>query len=145
MGSMLQRERERLDAIFLNRASRYSELEEKLYCRILVTASYLSNNLAVMTVFRWIHYQGIQVKIEPLRRRKTEPFLRFIEEALESHKIVSHNLDPFGILTYINSLIFNEILSRGIQKKDDLELKSFRVVYRFLARGILRSSAWSNT
>jgi len=138
LGSMLRRERDHLDTIFEDRSRLYKSIEEKIYSRFLVTASYNMNNMTLMTAFTWFHYQGILANLKPPPRHTLEAVASFLEEAVDSGRLRRLSLEPFHILFYMNSLIFNEILgSARSSPPSPLKLKDMRSVFRYFSRGIL--------
>lgn len=138
LGSMLRRERDRLDTIFEDRSRLYKSIEEKIYSRFLVTASYHINNMTLMTAFTWFHYQGILANLRPPSRHALEAVASFLDEAVDSGRLKCFSLEPFHILFYMNSLIFNEILGNARTSPPlPLKLEDMRSVFRYFSRGIL--------
>jgi AcrR family transcriptional regulator len=141
LGSMFNREREQFDTIFASRARLYKRIDEKIYCHILVAASYNINNTTLRTAFSWFHYQGIIANLESPLRHTLGASASFLEEALDSGRLKSHGLEPFHILFYMHSLVLNEILgSKRRNPPVTLTLKDMRAVYRYFTRGALRST-----
>ncbi len=138
LGSMLNRERDRIDTIFEQRARLYKSTEEKIYSRFLVTASYHINNATLMTAFSWFHYQGIVVHLQPPSKQTLEKSTAFLQEAITSGRLRGFSLEPFHILFYINSLILNEIFGKTRSNPPlPLTLKDMRRAFRYFSRGVL--------
>ena len=142
LGSMFKQERTRLIEIILERMEGYASFEEKLYCRILVSGSYLANRMSLMTTAMWFHFQGIQVLFQlPLRDMLAAQII-IVDRALKEKKLRSRPFDDaLQMLTYNSILVINEVLAaHHFQPQKPFALKDLRSVYRFFTRGISRSS-----
>ncbi len=136
---LVSRELGALNRIFQDRAAAWPTTEEKLYTRLLVSTSYLSQNRTVMRVMSWFHYQGIRINMKPPSEESFGPNLDFLKEGLASGKIISRELDPVRILGLMNLLVLNEVMVHSrIHGDRPVDLEDMRIVYRYFTRGVAR-------
>jgi AcrR family transcriptional regulator len=137
---LVSRELGALNRIFQDRIASWARTEEKLYTRMLVSASYLAQNRTVMRVMSWFHYQGIRINMKPPSEESFGANLDFLKEGLAAGKIMARGLDPVRLLALLNLLVLNEVMAQtGVHGDKPLAPEDMRTVYRFFTRGLARS------
>ena len=140
LGSLVRRELLSLNEVFQDRVKAFSSLEEKLYCLICVTASYMRRNETFMITFNWLWFQGVQIKIGPPDLKLVAPRLRFLQDAVDSGRLESYGLDIRSLFAFLNLLILTEcLIERRLVPERPPVRSDMRSVYHFFLHGASRS------
>ncbi|OHD14873.1 MAG: hypothetical protein A2086_13230 [Spirochaetes bacterium GWD1_27_9] len=140
---MVYKEITRIKDIFIEKQRKYNTFPEKLYCDMVVDATYMLKDLRIMHFFNWLHFQRLNTKLFKKNDKKYNEFLNekyfFINEAIESNLIKNYSLDLKIISSLLNMQIVKEILVTTFIGSG-FSFENLRYIFKYFLVGITRIS-----
>lgn len=106
---MIDRERQQLGQLFLDRSEQLNSVEERLYAYFAIFAWYLSRRPEFLAVMNWFRFQQFHIKIPRHMKGGMNKYIGFINEAEQSGKLRTDVLDTLTKARWINYLLIQEI------------------------------------
>lgn len=106
---MIDRERQQLGQLFLDRSEQLDSVEERLYAYFAIFAWYLSRRPEFLAVMNWFRFQQFHIKIPRHMKGGMNKYTGFINEAEQSGKLRTDVLDTLTKARWINYLLIQEI------------------------------------
>jgi AcrR family transcriptional regulator len=111
ISTMLERERKQLMTLYAERENRYSTFQDKLFCYVLIFASYLLNKPDLLITFNWIRIQGIKVHMEKPDLDKLEEEFSFLFKNFKDHDVETFGLHIVELISLLNMQIIREVMN----------------------------------
>ncbi|MBN2547156.1 MAG: TetR/AcrR family transcriptional regulator [Spirochaetes bacterium] len=140
--NMVKTEITKKDEILNKKSMQYESFEEKIYSIIVSLASYYLNDLRILNVFDWLHYQGMQfMNFKKINKNK---FIipEFINNLLNTNKILNKfNFDNYFIYTFMNMQVVKELfLSKTMNF--EIKIKDMRNIFKYFINGIIKGDIY---
>ena len=134
----IQREQNHFLNLVINRLSLYQSLPEKIYCLMVLIASYVYNNPTMITVLNWAHYQNIGINIPHKYFHEMRKHFDFIHKAIANGHLRGLEEDSWAIMAFIHFLVISNMFSFQTKKNGYTHvLNSIKHFYFLFAHGLL--------
>lgn len=136
--NMIKTEITTKDEILNKKSQQYESFEEKLYSLIVSLSSYYLNDLRILNVFDWIHYQGMQfINFKKIHKNKSD-VPDYINNLLKNN--ITSNLQDFNnefIYAFLNMQVVKELfLSKAMNF--EIKIKDMRNIFKYFIYAIIK-------
>ncbi len=134
---MIDRERQRVGQLYLQKSERYSSFEERLYAYFVVFSSYMEQRKDVLAVMNWFRFQGFKIEVPPDAEGRVSEYIGFLQEGVDSGKLRPDALGPLMLVQWINHFLIQEIYHEADDSRSESDQRELlRASYRLFLYGI---------
>jgi AcrR family transcriptional regulator len=112
---------------------------EKLYCNIVVEASYFLKDERILYFFDWFHFQKVNLKYMKKNRKKLtgllEAYCEYFKQAIDGKIIRDYSLDLDFISGFLNIQVVKELILKIYYRKES-RIADMRRIYNLFLYGI---------
>jgi len=144
LSRMAAREHERFKELYDARIALWSEPPEQLYCFMVTTASYFSNNTSMMTVLDWLRFQKIRVQFAKPSAGFFDRMFVFLEKAVEHGTLRVPPVELQEVTAFLRIAVTRVLFEFRPPRPADAGVDTYsmeelmRMTYRLLTEGIRR-------
>jgi AcrR family transcriptional regulator len=110
---LVQRHQDRLHELFTARSASCATVSQRLYCFLVVVASYLRQAREIPAVLNWFRYHGYQLGMRHPDPEALERWFAFLGAAVRDGVLRSHGLTPATIGSHLSFVAVNHITLAG--------------------------------
>jgi AcrR family transcriptional regulator len=122
-----------------NREVHFKNMNEKLYCNMIVESTYFLKDIRIVYFFDWLHFQKINFAFLKKYKKKLDEMMNkrfgFVLDAFLINKIRDYSLDIEFFASFINTQIVKEIIIK-IFNRTVTDVTDMRKMYNLFLYGI---------
>ncbi len=131
---LIGRHQDRLRELFLARSAPFASACERLYCYLVVLASYFRNARDVPAVLSWFRYHGYQIHVSHPDEATLAGWFDFLAEAVRAGALVSHGIPIAHMGSHLSFVVVNHMMMAE-RAGDAARIADLRQVYELFIHG----------
>jgi AcrR family transcriptional regulator len=135
---MIERERQRVGQLYLQKTEGYETFEERLYAYFVVFSSYMEQRKDVLAVMNWFRFQGYKIEVPNDAVGKFSEYIEFLHEGISTGKLRKDSQGPLMLVQWINHFLIQEIFhtADALRPSASVRRELLRVSYRLFLYGV---------
>jgi AcrR family transcriptional regulator len=131
---LIGRHQERLRELFVAKSAPFASPCERLYCFLVVLASYLRSAREIPAVLTWFRYHGYQIRGSHPDEATLERWLGFLGEAVRAGILASRGIPVAHMGGHLSFVVINHMMM-GARAGDEPRLADLRQIYDLFIHG----------